>query len=111
MQKTNKDFVQVSKIAGFTKRSLKHFVDSGITQGNSWDEINYLLKNVREVIEYPELNIPNPKQDKYPGSSLLGKFNEDERKAIIVILDAGGTPRSIISLHFKKKADFYRLAL
>jgi hypothetical protein len=102
--------VCVSEIARFTRRTLKHFVDSRILQGNSWDEIVYLLKKVREVTEFPQLIIPNPKQDQHPQSVLLGRFYEDEKKAIVVVLDAGEAPRVIISLHFKKASDFYRLA-
>jgi Fe-S cluster assembly scaffold protein SufB len=110
MAKNNKEFIEVSKTAKFTRRSLKHFVDSRMKQGNSWDEINYLLRNVRAVTEVPEITLFNPRQDKYPNSLLIGKFYNDLGKAIIVILDSGEAPKDIISLHFKKKSDFYRLA-
>jgi hypothetical protein len=102
--------VYVSEIARFTRKTLKHFVDSRVLQGNSWSEIICLLKNVREVTESPQLIIPNPKQDQHPQSVLLGRFFKDEKKAIVVILDAGEAPRVIISLHFKKASDFHRLA-
>lgn len=101
--------VQISDVARFTVRSLKHFANSRIAQGNSWDEIVQLLRSARHVSEAPTIIIPNPKQDKYPQSSLLGVFYEELDKAIILILDAGEKPRDIISLHFKKKKDFEKL--
>jgi hypothetical protein len=47
---------------------------------------------------------------RYQNSVPLGRFFKDEKKAIVVILDAGEAPRVIISLHFKKASDFHRLA-
>jgi hypothetical protein len=101
--------VRISNTAKFTVRSLKHFAQSRIAQGNSWNEIIQLLKNARRVSEMPEVIIFNPKQDKYPQSLLLGVFYKELDKAIILILDAGDKPRDIVSLHFKKRKDFEKL--
>jgi hypothetical protein len=94
--------VYVPGAARFTRRALKYFVDSRILQGNSWDEIVCLLKNVREGTEFPQRIIPNPKQDQHPQSVPLERFCKDE-KTIVVILDVGEVPRVIISLHFRKR--------
>jgi hypothetical protein len=109
MNAFEKNDVEVSRTAKFTIRSLKHLAGSRIAQGNSWDEIVQLLKSVRRVSERPEITIPNPKNDKYPKSLLLGVFYKELGKAIILILDAGEKPQDIISLHFKKKKDFEKL--
>ncbi len=101
--------IQVSTSAKFTERSLKHFIHSRLSQGNSWDEFTCLLQNARTITRLPQINILNPKQDKYPGSLLLGTYFEKLDKAIIAILDAGNEPKDIISLHFRKRKDFERL--
>jgi hypothetical protein len=103
----------VSATAQFTRRSLKHFVESRLSQGNTLEDIYLLLERVCGVIENPELNIPNPKKERYPTSSLLGRFYEEKGRAVMVVLDGEkeNGMRDIISLHFKKKKDFYHLAV
>jgi hypothetical protein len=103
------EMVPVSPTTGFTRRSLKHFVESRVAQGSSWSDINYLLKKVGEVTENPQLKIRNPNQRNYPGSTLLGSFYEDKKKAVIVILDKGRISESVVTLYFTKGADFFEL--
>lgn len=101
--------VPVSRTARFTKRSLKHFVESRVAQGNTWDDIRYLLEKVGEVTENPQLRIRNPNQNNYPGSFLAGNFYEDKKRAVIVVLDKGTGSQDVVSLYFTKKADFFKL--
>lgn len=91
--------------AQFTRKSLKHFVESRLKARNSREEIYYLIDKAPEVINKPQINIPNTNKT-YPNSFLLGRFYEDVNKAVMVILDKGNDIRDIISLHFKNKSDF-----
>ena len=100
--------IHLGNTAQFTRRSLKHFIESRTRSGNTREEINYLIKKAPEVIGNPQLNIPNPNKT-YPGSSLLGRLYNDTNKAVIIILDKGEKVRDIISLHFKNRIDFQTL--
>jgi hypothetical protein len=103
------EIILVTRVARVTRRSLKHFIESRVEQGNSWDEIDYLLEKVGEIIKNPQLEILNPNQRNYPGSFLLGNFYVDKKKAVIVVLDREGGIRNIVTLYFAKKAYFFRL--
>ncbi len=104
------EIVSVSSTARFTRKSLKHFIESRVAHGNSWDDIEYLLENACEISEIPQLEITNPNQRNYPGSFLLGSYYKDKKKAVVIILDKGKSPRSIISLHFAKRKAFLRIS-
>lgn len=103
--------ILIAKNIQFTRRSLKHFIESRTSQNRSLVDIRYLLERVGEVIDRPELKISNPKQSKHPGSLLLGRFYPQEGKAVMVVLESGKEKGSIISLHFRKKKDFYKLIM
>jgi hypothetical protein len=101
--------IMVSRGINFTRKSLKHFIESRVIQGSSWEDISYLLEKASEVIVYPELSILNPKKDKYPDSLLMGKFYKEKKKAVMVIIDTRKGKREIISLSFKKEKGFFKL--
>jgi hypothetical protein len=106
----SRQIIFVSETAQFTRRSLKHFIESRTAQRNSWDDVCYLLEKAGEVTERPQLKLKNPNQRNYPGSFLLGSFYEEKKKAVIVVLDCMGfTGRDIVSLHFTKKTAFFKL--
>lgn len=89
-----------------SRQSLKHFVESRTAEGLSRGEIDYLIAKAPEVIKKPELNIPNPKQEKYPGSTLLGKLYPEKGKAVMVLLDKEKEIRDILSIHYKSEKGF-----
>lgn len=97
--------IQISKNAQFSRKTLKHFVEQRLKDGNTAEEINYLVEKAQEVVNDPELMITNPNQ-KYKGSLLLTRFYIDVHKAVIVILDDGNEIRDIITIYFKNKKDF-----
>jgi hypothetical protein len=101
--------ISVSRVARVTRRALKHFIESRVAQGNSWDDIDYLLKKVGEITENPQLNIKNTNQHNYPGSLLLGNFYADRKLAAMVVLDQGNAVPEVVSLYFTKKAAFLKL--
>ena len=101
--------VPVSRVAQFTRRSLKHFIESRQKARNSTEDIWYLIEKAPEVTENPQINILNPNQKRYPGSVVLGRYYEDKNKAVMAILDRGGEIRDIVSLHFRKRSDFEEL--
>jgi hypothetical protein len=103
------EVIPISKTAQFTRKSLKHFIESRQKSGNNSEDILYLLDKAPEVTEHPQVNIFNPNQEKHPGSVVLGRWYADKNKAVMAILDRGGEVRDIISLHFRKKSDFENL--
>lgn len=103
------EVVPISNSAQFTRRSLKHFIESRQKAGNSSEDIFYLLKEAPEVTEHPQVKILNPNQKKYPDSIVLGRYYEAKNKAVMVVLDKGKEIRDIISLHFRKRSDFEKL--
>lgn len=100
--------IQISSCAQFTKKSLKHFIESRKKAGQSKKEIHYLLEKAPEVTTNPQIEITNPNKT-YPNSLLLGRFYTDVNKAVMVVLNKDGNVRDIISLHFKKKSGFEEL--
>lgn len=104
-----RETIFISHVARITRRALKHFVESRVAQGNSWDDIEYLLKKVSEITESPQLKIKNPNQRNNPGSLLLGTFYADRKLAVIVILDQRNVVPEVVSLYFTKKAAFLKL--
>jgi hypothetical protein len=99
----------VSSMAKFTRRSLKHFIESRMTQGSSQRDIDYLLGKVDEITRHPQLEIRNPNQRHYPGSFLVGKFYQIDGKAVIVVLDKGQLAKNIVALYFTKRSNFFKL--
>ncbi len=100
--------IQVSSNAQFSRKTLKHFLESRTKQGMKNSDIEYLLSKAPEVTSSPEINIKNPSQ-KYKDSSLLGRYYDDSNKAVMVVLDKGGNVRDIITLFFTKRKDFENL--
>ncbi len=107
--KNPKQRVFISKKVFFTRKSLKHFIESRVRAGNSRKEITILLEKLDHVIRSPHIKIKNPNKRKYPDSDLLGSYFPEIKKSVIVILEKEAVGLSIITLHFKKKSDFEKL--
>ena len=107
--KNPKQKVFVSRKVFFTRKSLKHFIESRIRAGNSRKEIMILLEKLDHVIRNPHIKIKNPNKRKYPDSDLLGSYFPEIKKSVIIILERETVGSNIITLHFKKKSDFEKL--
>lgn len=101
----------ISKDISFTRKAFKHFVDARKKGFMSKEVMLLLLNKMEEVVRFSEVNIPNPAENrKYLRSRLLGRYYEDIKKAVIVILDDKSVSRgNIVTVHFKKKKHFEKL--
>jgi hypothetical protein len=103
-----KEIISISRTVVFTRRSLKHFIESRTAQGISRSDIYFLLKKASEIIRNPQLSILNPNQSNYPGSFLFGSFYKEKKKAVIVMLDRKEGARNIITIYFAKRSAFFK---
>ncbi|OGH68925.1 MAG: hypothetical protein A3I29_00480 [Candidatus Magasanikbacteria bacterium RIFCSPLOWO2_02_FULL_44_11] len=102
-------YLLITEKTRISRRAIKHIVETRKLDGLSKERIGYLFYMTPETIRYPEIDYENPNQKKYPGSKLLGKFDEASNQGILVIIDKGEHVKDIINIFGRKAKKYFKL--
>jgi len=109
--KNPKKIIPFSMSSQITRRSLKHIVENRtLYDGLSFQQLITFISKAQEIIENPEVEVDNWGNKNYPQSRLLGKFNPESNKGIMIVVrsDRRGT-KYVITIFRKEARNYFRL--
>lgn len=110
--KNPKEIIWFTENARITRQSLKHIVENRILFDRlNRQQLTFFILKARETVENPELNMDNAGNEKYPNSRLLGRFDPETNKGIMVVVH--NTPygvKDVITIFRKEARNYFRMA-
>ncbi|HEY5221214.1 MAG TPA: hypothetical protein VIJ29_03695 [Candidatus Paceibacterota bacterium] len=93
-----------------SRRALKHIVEQR-SLNDGWDiaHIKLLIRSAHETLLDPQIDITNS-TGRYPNSHLLGRFDREMNKAVMIVIDeARGDEKFIVTIFRKEAVQFFKL--
>jgi hypothetical protein len=102
------EMIILGKVARISRKSVKYIVHSRAVDSYSAAKIIGLLIKAGEVLDNPELDIPNHNK-KYPGSRIYGRLDAEEDEALLVICMLSGAMKKVFNAFYRSAGKYEKM--